>query len=275
MPLRRLALGLPFALVLSSGVLHDRTGISTPSATPEPGIERTIVDVPTPRTGFAMVTVNRPPAPIGNPDLAVDSAQLVDLAQPTTDRSGPHPTASDQGWFLVGDSTFTAAAAHLGHGSAFPGVGFELAPFVGSPNPLRAPAADFVGTVVLGVSIWDVDIEDAEAYANAVAHYRSLGHQVLVVEVPEQFGPGVDVVTTPHEQAGLRALNRMVSADLGCALIPWTVRDVETRGDVDGSDDHVHPTATGVAELLDNLHRFADRTCEPAPQQVDGRVGVG
>ncbi len=263
MPFGRLALGLPLALLLTSGVLGAGSGVTAPSA-PSLGVERTVADVPGPRTGIATVAVNRPPAPVGDPHLAVDSDQLIQLAGPVAVAEEPAVSTAPDEWFLVGDSTFTAAAAHLGDGSAFPGVGFELAPFVGSPNPLRPPADDFDGVVVIGVSIWDVDVTDASAYVEAVATYRALGHPVLVVEVPERFGPGDLVVTTPTEEAGLRALNHLVARGLGCPLAPWTVRDVETKGDVDGGDDHVHPTATGVAQLLDNLAAVADQTCAPA-----------
>ena len=258
----RVALGLPLALVLSSGVLGGADQRSIP---PQPvfGVDRVAADTPSARTGSPVVAVNRPPAPVGDPSRAVDPQRVIAIAGPV---SAPDAEATPPGGlFLVGDSTFTAAARHLGGGSAFPGVGFELAPFVGRPNPLDLPPADFDGIVVIGISIWDVAITDADAYVTAVARYRAEGHPVLVVEVPERFGPGDEVVTTPAEEQGLRALNRRIARALGCDLAPWSVRDVETSGDVDGGDDHVHPTAVGVAELVERLGAVADRVCWTEP----------
>lgn len=262
----RFALGLPVVVILTSGAL-----VGTPTSAPirsesaSPGIERVVVDDRPARTGNATIAVNRPPAPVGDPERAIDTATMIEIAGPIATAEDPDPLPTPDGWFLVGDSTFTAAARHLGGGSAFPGVGFELAPFVGRPNPLSPPPSDFTGIVVIGVSIWDTAIEDADAYVDAVARYRAEGLRVLVVEVPEQFGPGADVVTTETERRELHALNRMVESALGCDLAPWTVRDVETSGDVDGGDDHVHPTATGVVQLVDNLIAAADHICRPAP----------
>ena len=71
------------------------------------------------------------------------------------------------------------------------------------------------------------------------------------------------VITTATEEADLRALNDLVAASIECPVAPWSVRDVESLGDVEGGDDHVHPTATGVVELLTNLAAVADQACRP------------
>ena len=257
----RLATAL--SIVALVGVAPVVTGTPHPARAARPlGVERIVpAERPAARTGLATLAVNRPPAPVGDLGRAIDTDAVVALAGPVATPLDAPPG----GWFLVGDSTFTAAAQHLGGGSAFPGVGFELAPFVGTPNPLRSPPHDFDGVVVIGVSIWDGPVTDATAYVAAVDHYRAAGHPVLVVEVPEQFGPGDEVVTTTAEAEEYRTLNRLVADALGCALAPWTVRDVETSGDVDGGDDHVHPTAAGVIQLIENLTEVADDICRPDP----------
>ena len=49
-------------------------------------------------------------------------------------------------------------------------------------NPLLDPPDDFDGTVVIGISVWDVGIIDASAYVHAVETYRSAGYPVVIVE---------------------------------------------------------------------------------------------
>ena len=265
----RLGLGMLAIWALTSGVLLGASEPADHASTASPGIERVVpVEEPT-RTGLATVALNRPSAPVGDPERAIDAGHLIAVAAPTADavdllEETAEPADTTRSWFLVGDSTFTAAASHLGMGSSYPGVGFALAPFVGSTNPLTLPPAGFDGVIVIGVSIWDAPITDALAYVAAVDRYRSEGFPVLVVEVPERFGPGDEVVTTSAEEQELRALNRLVADGLDCTLAPWTVRDVETLGDVDGGDDHVHPTATGVEQLLEHLAGVADQICWPS-----------
>ena len=272
----RFAFGLLLASLTTSGVLVADSTAPPSHEPPAAGVERRVPAAAPARTGTAAIVVNRPAAPVGDPEIAVDPEAVLAIAAPAEPEMvvgaeadveaevlGP-PPPEPPSWFLVGDSTFFAAAQHLGTGSAIPGVGFAQAPFGGAPNPLFDPPADSDGVVVIGVSIWDVGITDPAAYVRAVEHYRTAGRPVLVVGVPEGYGPGDVVLTTAVEAAELRALNDLVDGAIACPVAPWTIRDVEALGDVDDVDDHVHPTATGVDQLFANLAAALDWVCPTA-----------
>ncbi|MEM9200191.1 MAG: hypothetical protein AAGC53_00955 [Actinomycetota bacterium] len=237
------------AALIAGVVMADSTPTQGPAVPPPAvGVERVVGDEPSEtETGNAAVDERDQPAGLGDPEQAVDRAALTALAGPI------ELDADDRSWFLVGDSTFTAAAEEIGFGSAYPGRGFVLAPLVGEVNRLDLPDADFDGTVVIGVSIWDVGIADATPYVDAVERYRDAGHRVIVVGVPVIYGPLGQPTPTPQETAELRALNDLVAAGLGCELLPWSIRDVETVGHREPVDDFLHPTAVGVTQLLTNL----------------------
>jgi len=235
---------------------------STLAQDPQPAIERAVPTTSTPETSTSTTLADQPGPPVGDPSSATDPAAVLAIADSA--ELPPPPAVDERSWFLVGDSTFFAAADHIGFGSSFPGVGFARS-WPGLPlNPLLDPPDDFDGTVVIGISVWDVGIIDASAYVNAVETYRSAGYPVVIVEVPEGYGPGETVVTSEAEAAGYRGLNHLVASATDCAVAPWWIRDVETLGDVDGGDDHAHPTAVGVHQILANLTIANAPTCAAA-----------
>jgi len=189
----------------------------------------------------------------GSLDVAVSSSAVSALA------ANVKATATDL--FLVGDSTFVAATASIGFGSSFAGIGFAQSADSSVVNPVLAPPENFEGLVVVGVSVWDVGIDDASAYVRAVETYRNAGYRVVVVEVPESYGHGSTPQSTPAQSAAFKQLNALVADAVGCELQPWTLRDVETVGDVGEADDYVHPSSAGVDQLLANLSVLAAHGC--------------
>ena len=148
---------------------------------------------------------------------------------------------------IIGDSTAETVTEEIGHGSAYPGMGFVSsahviygfdAPFL---NPLEA-APDDDHPVVGFISIWDGLAEDMTGYIEATEAYPQ---GVIWVAVPP-FSSDSGMVDD-----SLVALNDRVAEALECEVVPWRWRDVET---IDG----VHPTEAGAAELLARMTVLAE-----------------
>ncbi|MFA9566280.1 MAG: hypothetical protein ACERLM_16520, partial [Acidimicrobiales bacterium] len=149
----------------------DRIGRRGPAAPGSDPIAE-VLDAAWPRTSAA-------PTTSVEPDSSVVSATSVVAAGHPAGRS---PAGLDT--FLVGDSSFVEAVGVTGLGSAFSGHGFTAEAAMGVRNPLLAPADGYEGLVVLGVSVWDVHAADLSGYREATDRYRSLGYEVVWIEVP-------------------------------------------------------------------------------------------
>lgn len=162
---------------------------------------------------------------------------------------------------IVGDSTAQQATLEIGYGSGFPGRGFVSSAHViyGGDTPFLNPLLPVAeGRPVVGfVSIWDGRQTDMQGYLDATAAYPQ---GVIWVEVPP-FDSDARIVDD-----SLVALNDRVAEALGCELVPWRWRDVETT-------DGVHPTDAGVEELIMRvtvLAEFAEPCTSPDPEMPPG-----
>ena len=194
---------------------------------------------------------------LGDVSVAVDNDAVLHEARTAPTTTTPRtpdvvvaattPRFTDEQFFFVGDSTMVAPAARFGHGSAYSGLGYELAPFAGNAmlNPFDPIPDSFAGTVVLAVSIWDGAATNVDRYVEALEYYQSFGHRVVVVEVPTWYGPD----TSDQTRSEMIRLNGLVRDATRCTLIDESVRHVATVG----GDDWVHPSENGVDELLNNL----------------------
>ena len=229
-----------------------------------------------PQNAPAAVSGQLPDPSVARRDPTAASSDLVadalDLAQAPTSSVVPTSAAAartpasepvDLDTFLVGDSSFVEAAAVTGAGSAFSGHGYTDEAALGVQNPLLAPAEDYEGPVVLGVSLWDASAKDLSGYRQATDRYRSLGYDVVWIEVPPA---GVRYDGRPLDPR-LERLNDAVANHLGCDLQPWRLRDVETFGSATGdrvNGDWVHPTPAGGRQIAENAAKLtAADACEP------------
>ncbi|MEO0495153.1 MAG: hypothetical protein AAF081_17235 [Actinomycetota bacterium] len=148
---------------------------------------------------------------------------------------------------IVGDSTAELATLEVGYGSGFPGRGFVSSAHViyggDTPylNPLL-PAPDGDVPVVGFVSIWDGLVTDFDGYVDATRQYPQ---GVIWVEVPPFSSDSRIVDPTLVE------LNARVADALGCDIIPWRWRDVDTK-------DGIHPSDAGVEELIMRMTVLAE-----------------
>lgn len=157
---------------------------------------------------------------------------------------------------IVGDSTAQDASLEVGYGSGFPGLGFvsSAQAIIGADEAMTNPLmpADPNIPVVGFVSIWDGLETDLDGYVEAT---RAYPQGVIWIEVPP-FSSDSGI-----EDPTLVSLNERVADALGCELVPWRWRDVETT-------DGVHPSPAGVEELITRvtvLAEFATPCFGPAP----------
>ena len=127
--------------------------------------------------------------------------------------------ASSCTYWVVGDSTmWQIEEVNGGHGSTMPACGFVYNPWcvINSPSgviPLDPPTES---PVIIGVSVNDRNATDLSGYSDAHAYYQAHGVPVVWVEVPP--GP---LLADPS------AFNAAVAAELGCELVPFSVREAE------------------------------------------------
>lgn len=158
---------------------------------------------------------------------------------------------------IIGDSTSQEASIEIGYGSGFPGLGFVSSAhaIIGAEDSMTNPLlpADPDVPVVGFVSIWDGLSMDLAGYVDAT---RAYPQGVIWVEVPP-FSSDSGIV-----DPSLVSLNERVADALGCELVPWRWRDVETT-------DGIHPSEVGVEELITRmtvLAEFAEPCFGPAPE---------